>query len=194
MSLLKSILTTDDKVRIVGNDTLPNKPLITPHMHKDGKPKTDNNMNPLGSIRFEQRTVKINNGSFANESKAVAFLSGTIEFLEKVIRVNSLTDGSEVPGRVVVYESLQPFYKGQQPKINPTTKDPVLLEVRGQKYPVFYRAVYDETGMLRDELIRSSDAAMKWIDAREVEADANAQGAGVVETSGIPATETQKTN
>ena len=70
-----------------------------------------------GSIMVESSEIHINNG-FATESKRVAFINGDINVLGKL----GLKVGSLLEGKIIVAESTTPYFEGQQPKINPSTK------------------------------------------------------------------------
>lgn len=186
-----SILTPKTKPVLTRNETHPDKVLITPFMQQDGvTPKTDLQMRPIGSIMLTQEQSMLN-GGFLNVNRRVCFLSGTIESLQSIIDRNKLKHGSELPGKVVVYESLQPFFDGQQPKMNPTTKAVIQFEVNGTNYPVFYQTRYSENENEKDVTIRSVEDVMAWLNARNINAAAAQRSNAVVETSGIPETEQQ---
>src|ERR1035437_1431478 len=70
-----------------------------------------------GSIMVESSEIQIVNG-FATESRRTAFINGEIKVLAKL----QLKEGSMIEGKIVVHEDVKPFYVGQEPKINPTTK------------------------------------------------------------------------
>ena len=69
----------------------------------------------FGKVRVDQRSPVINNGfmSFANRSAFITFDEKTAIEMESILEEDK---PYPVDGRVVVTESLEPFYKGQEPK------------------------------------------------------------------------------
>jgi hypothetical protein len=104
------------------------------------------------TIMVEQTEVKLENG-FANLSKRVDFITMKTEI------AHLFTAGQELPGKIVRSESLSPFFEGQKAKINPTTKEAILLD--GQ--PVYFDDKYTENQSAQDSLLGSSkvDVASK---------------------------------
>jgi hypothetical protein len=184
---LLNFLTSGSKVSISANETLPDKPLITPFLDAQGNPKTDNNQRPLGSIKFRQ-TLRTLNGTFINAGNRVAFLAGTIEELENIIKQNKLSDGTEVPGRIIIRESLKPFYPNQRGKVNPATDEAIGYTFGGTFYPVYMQMLYVDNENTPDILIRSEETAYDWLNAHGVNMIAAEQHAQPVETMGVPAT------
>lgn len=187
---LSSILAPESKPKLMRNESHPDKVLVTPFVDKStGVPKTDLQMRPIGSIMIAQEKVTLN-GGFMNASTRYAFLSGTVEFLESLIKRHKLEHGSDIPGQIIVLESLNPFFEGQQPKINPSTKAPIGFTVNDKFYPVYYQTRFTEDMNAKDKTIRSTEEAMDWLNARNMQAVAAKAGAAIVETSNIPVTET----
>jgi hypothetical protein len=69
----------------------------------------------FGKVRLDQRSPVINNGfmSFANRSAFITFDEETAIEMESILQEDK---PYPMDGRVVVTESLEPFYKGQEPK------------------------------------------------------------------------------
>ena len=170
MNLLNSLSLLDSKspVILVANTTDPEKPmLITPFKDAQGNPKTDNNGNPIGSIRLEQ-TQNTLNGGFLNSSTRVAFIGATIKTLEKIINDNKLKAGSVVPGKIVIEESLTPFYPNQKAKINPNGGAVIQIEANGALHDIYMRMRYTDKEADQDFLLRSSKAVMLVLNANTV--------------------------
>ena len=88
-----------------------------------------------GTIRLEsEQTVFANN--IMNKSKRVAFIRGKIVDLEQVFK----TAGQIFPGKIIYKHSFTPMYEGHKPKINPTTKEPVLTDGKMS----YFESVYTE--------------------------------------------------
>jgi len=69
----------------------------------------------FGKIRIDQRAPVINNGfmSFANRSAFITLDESTAKEMETILEEDK---AYPIPGKVVVTESLTPFYEGQEPK------------------------------------------------------------------------------
>lgn len=181
-----SFFQTTEPVKVVANNTLPDNPLITALADEHGVPKVDNNGNPLGSIRLEQHSRTLN-GSFLNPRRRVAFISGTIEMLEGIVKAYNLKDGSTVPGKIKITESLEPMWRNQTPKINPQSKEQVGITVNGQFYPVYSQMIYTDNMQSTDRLIRNADDVIEWLTSRQLAAAT--QNMANVETSRVPTTD-----
>jgi hypothetical protein len=178
---LMSLLSMTTPVMVIGNDQLDGKPIITPILDVNNAPKTDLNGNALGSIRLEQHIRELN-GTFLNARKRVAFVGGTVEELSKVVATAKLKDGSTLPGKIVIMESLDPMYKGHQPKINPQTQETIGVTVNGKLYPVYMQMKYVENATIEDVLIRDEEAVNNWL----VQNGGAVPAATVEETATIP--------
>lgn len=85
--------------------------------------------------------VNLENGNtFMSKVKRGAFISGNVEDM------SNFKEGQVLPGKIVKVSSYKPFYDGQDPVINPKTKQTVLNE--GKEY--FIKFVYDPSGKLED--------------------------------------------
>jgi len=183
---LNSFIGSKSPVILVANDTLEGKPLITPFKDAQGNPKTDNNGNPIGSIRLEQSQNTLN-GGFLNASTRVAFLGASIKVLEKIINDNKLKAGSQVPGKIVIEEALEPFHPNQKPKINPQSGMIIQIEVDGKLHDIYMRMRYTDKETETDSLLRTAGAVRNVLNASVVNKAVNEiQNKPVPEQAGIP--------
>jgi hypothetical protein len=155
-------------VTLVANDKLEGNPLITPLLDKrDGSPKVDLVGNELGSIRLEQNSRNLN-GSYLNTRKRVAFIGGPIEDLKNLLGVNKLKEGSELPGKIVIKESLSPMWEGQNWKINPQSGEEIGVMVNGKLQNVYMKMIYTEDMTDKDSLIRTEDDVLRIWNSRKI--------------------------
>jgi hypothetical protein len=185
-----NFLSTGSKVMIAANesDTENKGLLITPFKHDDGEPKTDNQGRPIGSMMVIQHERTLN-GTFVNAGRRVAFISGTVDELNNIIKQNKLKDGSEVPGKIMIRESLNPLYHGQNPKMNPSTKEEVGFTVNGKFYPVYMQQLYTPNETTEDVLIRSVEQVEAILNAKIVNTAANQHANTFKETARVPSDE-----
>jgi len=85
----------------------------------------------FGSIQLATTTRSF--GGFMNKSRTVHFLSGRVEELKELVDEFSLSVGDDFskkvqPSRLIVKESVTPFYDGQDAKINPTSGEVVTFQ------------------------------------------------------------------
>lgn len=186
MELLKSFLNTTTDVVIVVNDTLPDKPIITPLRDAQGNPKTDMLGNELGSIRLEQKNRTLN-GSFLNSRNRVAFIGGTIEQLQAILKENNLVAGSKLPGKIIVTESLTEMWPKQTSKINPQTQEAIGVRVNDKFFPVFMKMTYTEDMNAKDTFIRTPEDVITRLQATQI-AQATANTGAPADTAAVPAT------
>lgn len=91
-----------------------------------GEVITQSSNNPeWGTIRVDSENKSFE-GGILNVSKRSAFIRGKMSDLQAL----GLRDGQTLPGKIQKQESFEPFYEGQNPKINPTTGDVVLKNGR----------------------------------------------------------------
>lgn len=106
---------------------------------KTGELVTQNPNKPsYGSVMVRQEGEISLEGGFMNKSDRVAFIGGDYEALKSYVEQKGYKDGSEIKGKIVIEESLTPFYEGQNPKINPETGE--VLTKGGQ--PIYRQALY----------------------------------------------------
>lgn len=165
---LLSFLATTAAVMIVANENLPGSPLVTPMLDKTtGDPKVDALGNELGSIRLEQHSRDLN-GTYLNTRRRVAFVGGSLVELQKIVAANKYVDGSQVPGKIYIKESLEPMWPNQSPKMNPQTGEVIGVNVGDKFYPVFMQMIYTEDTSKKDLLIRTPEDVNAWLSARTV--------------------------
>lgn len=88
---------------------------------------TQNVNNPeYGTIRVDSETITFSQDGFMNKSRRTAFIRGEYKLLLSL----GLKDGMSLPGKIIKKESYQPFFEGQNPKINPSTGEVVLTNGR----------------------------------------------------------------
>ncbi len=104
-----------------------------------------------GFFIVEQQVTSME-GGFISQSRRTATL--TVE--ESIGKSLNWKAGQELPGKIVVSESHTPFYDGQEPKINPTTKEVVLVD--GKK--VYRQSRYTDKMDATDDLLASSTATV----------------------------------
>lgn len=76
----------------------------------------------FGKVRVDQHSPVINNGflSFANRSAFITMDENTAKKMESILKEEQ---PYPIEGKVVVRESLEPFYENQEPKINPSKEE-----------------------------------------------------------------------
>lgn len=108
-----SLFGTPSPVKIVANPTT-------------GEVVTVNAKKPnFGTIRIESSVTDMSTGFFSVR-KRVVFIGGPLDQL----LAEGFKDQQVIPGKIIMLQSYEPFYAGQQCKINPTTQQPVLTEGR----------------------------------------------------------------
>jgi hypothetical protein len=160
-------------------------PIIKPFRDEQGNPRTDNRDRPIGSIMLTQ-SVRVMNGTFLNGANRVAFISGTIEELESIVKQNKLKAGSEVPGRIIQKESLKPFYPNQNPKINPSNGEQVGFTINNVFHPIYMQQILVEDENAKDTLIRSADEVEAILNAKKINSITNEQAGMMHENARVP--------
>ncbi len=83
---------------------------------------TQSTKNPeWGTLRVDSENKSFS-GGILNVSKRSAFIRGRMADLQAM----NFRDGQVLQGKIQKQESFEPFYEGQNPKINPTTNEVVL--------------------------------------------------------------------
>ena len=160
-------------------------PVVRPFTDENGNPRVDNRDRPIGSIMLTQ-SVRVMNGTFLNGANRVAFISGTIAELENIVKQNKLKAGSEVPGRIIQKESLKPFYPNQQPKINPSSGDPVGFTIGDEFIPVYMQQIFVEDENAKDVLIRSVEEVEAILNAKKINTITNQHAGEMNEEARVP--------
>lgn len=117
---------------------------VTTHPETGKVVTISENNKEYGTIRVEETGMRISNG-FANAYRRSAFIRGKVKDLA------GFTAGQELPGTIVAKESRAPWYEGQSPKINPSTKQVHLVD--GAKVYLTYDFVEDASAT--DTLIKA---------------------------------------
>lgn len=104
--------------------------------------------NPMyGYIVVKQNRIQFKSG-FARHTEFTALITGEIRILEML----NFREGQELPGNIIVEESLTPFDgKHREGDLKRTRDGRYFTTVEGE--PIYRRNVYDETGCREDDLI-----------------------------------------
>jgi hypothetical protein len=104
-----------------------------------------------GTIRVESQT-RTNDG---NQEKRIAFTRMRMADAQVLIDAGLLMDGKEVPmeGKIIIIESLVPFYDGQTPKIDPNTHSKVLYKGKH----IYRQNIFVSDETLQDKLIDAQE-------------------------------------
>jgi hypothetical protein len=84
-------------------------------------------------------------GGFIRKNKVTALLTVESELAKEL----AWTEGHTLPGKIITVEAFEPFYEGQECKINPTSKAEVLVD--GKK--VYRQSTYTDNMSLSSRLI-----------------------------------------
>ena len=145
-------------------------------LRKNGLIRINANKPDFGSLMLRQDR-RIISGTFLNATSVVCFITSTVEALEELVDDNGLVPGSnynqkvaDAPIKLIIKESVVPFYEGQTPKINPTTGEVLLLD----SDPI-YRQVFPEplNSEQQDELVKHTQVGE--VQEGFVAADAHAE-------------------
>lgn len=101
-----------------------------------------------GSIMFRQ-TKFVYKGNFLSQREKVNFTHGKLDELQKYVKLMEFKANDELPGNIYTIERKEPFYEDQEPKINPTTGNAVLVDGSF----VFQNSFYDQSGTKFDDLL-----------------------------------------
>lgn len=104
--------------------------------------------NPMyGYIVVKQNRIQFKSG-FARHTEFTALITGEIRILEML----NFREGQELPGNIIVEESLTPFDgKHREGDLKRTRDGRYFTTFEGE--PIYRRNVYDETGCREDDLI-----------------------------------------
>jgi len=120
---------------------------------------TSKNNPEQGAIMLRTNSFVLNNEGFVSEQKRVGWFKGEVKTLEAFVKQHGLKDGMNfpIPVKLIVKESVTPFYQGQAPKINPTTAEVVM----SAGSPVYRNTfVVAETSEEHDVLLTSDKVAV----------------------------------
>lgn len=118
-----------------------NQKVFTPNetVSKNGK--------ELGFFIVKSSSMNMENGFVVERTKS-ATLTVEVALAEKL----GWKEGTVLPGKIVTHESFEPFYEGQECKINPDTKAEVLVD--GKK--VYRQSRYTDDVNAQDVLITAT--------------------------------------
>lgn len=101
-----------------------------------------------GTIRLDEETIQFQN-NFMNKSRRSVFIRGKVADLESL----GYKANQALAGKIIKRESFEPFYEGQEPKMNPTTGDIVLKDNK----PVYLEFLYTLDAKAQDVWVESSE-------------------------------------
>lgn len=125
------------------------KKQVTVGLHPETKAiwTINENKPDYSTMRVDQGIITMENG-FLNKSKRSDFITVKTEFIKEL----GYTANTTFPGQIVRLESSEPQFEGQLPKINPTTKEEVLVNGKN----VYFQDIYTEDLTTKDILLKSS--------------------------------------
>ena len=97
-------------------------------------------------------SVLENDEGFWNMRTRVATIRLQVSLAKALMSKGLLKDGKELPiqGKIIIRESFEPFYAGQEPKMNPTTMNIVCFANR----PVYRQSIFTSNMDERDMFIK----------------------------------------
>ena len=103
------------------------------------------------SIRVESSVLETDNGFWVLKTRS-AKIRLQVELAKAMMEKGLLKDGLELPvkGKIIVRESFDPFYEGQQPKINPGTGEVILYLNR----PIYRQSIFTSNMDEKDMFIK----------------------------------------
>jgi hypothetical protein len=125
---------------------------VTITLHKETGELLKIGRNPdYCSVRVESSTIT-NDDGFMDLKTRVAKVRMPVKLAEILVAKGLLKEGKEFPmqGKIIVRESFEPFYEGQEPKINPSTAELVLF--LGE--PIYRQSIFTSNMNDRDMFIR----------------------------------------
>lgn len=125
-----------------------NQVQITKHP-ETGEVVVPSQNNPeYGTIRVEAQATTFVDG-FIRINKRSALIRGKVEELQAIANLKVL------PGKIVVLESTEPFWAGQEPKVNPQTGE--VCTIQGQN---IYRQTEFTQDLTRQDVLVQHDNVM----------------------------------
>ena len=101
-----------------------------------------------GYVLLSQEVTVIANGAVRCSIRTTRF-RGEVELLQKMFK----TPGAKLDGKIVKFESFEPFMEGQQPKMNPQKNMELILK---DGKSVFMMYQYEKDTNAKDEWIAST--------------------------------------
>jgi hypothetical protein len=161
------------------------KPQVIVTADQAGNVITPSKNNPeWGYIRVEERRIRINSQNFAEKLTISALIYGRIEDLADF----GWTDGTTLPGRVLVQESLNPFNtKSPEKDLKVAGETGIICQgvdaETGEVKPIYRKNIYnpEATAESKDttiDHINGEEIKAAYEAAKSNEAVSNAQGEG----------------
>jgi len=155
--------------------------IVTPKNYVNSKPHekhpiiTIGRNEEFGSIMLRQEKLVLSPGSnIVNVQPRVAHFAGRVEELEQIVEAYNLKEGDNFnkvfPVDLVVEEKTEPFYDGQEPKINPSTGE---IVTSGGQEVYRYTFVSRKEEQRADKLLQTDSADVPA--AKEETAQANTE-------------------
>tara|TARA_R110000868_G_scaffold37331_1_gene132219 strand:- start:1806 stop:2270 length:465 start_codon:yes stop_codon:yes gene_type:complete len=137
MSKVKVTTSTNESTEIIGKST---------------------NSPDYGYIRVESTEgMSFGNGGWLNTNRKTALIKGKLSDLTAFVKKNNVMEGYEIEGKIVVNESLTPFYATQQPKLIPSTGEILYKETSNGKEPIYRQTEFTIDMNKVDTLIQHSN-------------------------------------
>lgn len=119
--------------------------------------KSTNNPD-YGYIRVESSEgISFGNGGWLNANRRTALIKGKLSDLTAFVQKNNVKVGYELQGKIVVNESLTPFYATQQPKVIPSSGEILYKETSNGKEPIYRQTEFTVDMTKMDTLIQHSN-------------------------------------
>lgn len=119
--------------------------------------KSTNNPD-YGYIRVESSEgISFGNGGWLNANRRTALIKGKLSDLMAFVQKNNVKVGYELQGKIVVNESLTPFYATQQPKLIPSTGEILYKETSNGKEPIYRQTEFTVDMSKMDTMIQHSN-------------------------------------
>ena len=109
-----------------------------------------------GTMRVDQSVVSME-GGYLNKRTRTAFINGKVKDLKEL----GLKDGSTIDGKIVYSETFEPMYAKHKVKINPTTKEEVLVNGKN----VYLEATFTANLSAQDSLVRATSVVAEAVSA-----------------------------
>lgn len=110
-----------------------------------------------GSIRVEQTSFSFNKGWMRKKSRT-AFIPGLTEELTEMAKQMNFKDGYELPGQIIIKESLEPFNK-ENPDIDIKYAGDTGVSCKFEDQVIYRKTYYTESKYEEDELIEHTNIA-----------------------------------
>lgn len=134
------------------------------------------NNSDFGAIMLRSTEEHLDDNGFYRPLKKVGLFKGRVDELKKLVEKKGLKAGDNfsskvAPVKLVIQEQFEPFYEGQDPKINPTTGQAVTsdgAEVYRQTFVTSVKSTLedkflptDRVEITRDETVEAESSFQK---------------------------------